>query len=322
MMPKVLERYWNWLHQAQSADSCDGAVLWTMCSGTVIVSRTFAEFLTSLLATRAAPVASAGSCAQQPAADAIASDSMATDGGRRRKGSAKVSTSEVTGATAAGFAGIIIRSSAVREAICAALCCIARWKDPKAMSHALIGLRSLAVQIMSGGESHQSLKDSQAAAVDAPARCALAVQLVLKPVIELARMPPEAPRADGVLHGVVGKPFADFFLPALGGGAAVSPFASGVVDTLWPVVWALHQVFVQVCKRENLQPQAEHLQQFPAMVEAYQVLGSLPRVSQQDVQSFISTLFDKSTDQKVKRAALRSLVCSAVDPAVGNPAGV
>merc|ERR1712113_444487 len=110
------------------------------------------------------------------------------------------------------------------------------------------------------------------------------------------RSPPQPPPGDGVLQGVLGK-----------------PFAAGVIAALWPVIWGFCQVFAQVCKRAQVQMTMQHIAQFPAMTQACEALGTLQRVGPQDVQNLVVKMLDSTADQKTKRAALRSLVCLAVD---------
>lgn len=349
MAVRVLERYWQWLQLPQGIG--ESALPWAMCSGTVMASRTFAELLAALLAHASAPIlglSAAGGAGQELAmaiaggggaqrkkgkakdrATAIAAEAMSPMGDQAKgddeamRSTSAASTGKAAEAKAGtppslALASLVLRNPSSLEAVQAALFSIARWKDPKATGNALNGLRCLAVQVMSGGEASQSLKEAQAAAADAPARCALAVRVVLRPLVELCCSKPEPPAGDGVLGGALSKPFADFFRPEKqGGGDAMSPFAAGVVAAMWPVLWGLCQVFAQVCKRAGIQAEAGHLAQFPAMVEACQALGSLPRASQQEVQNLVAKMLDASADVKVKRAALRGLICAAVDPGGG-----
>merc|ERR1712032_343185 len=91
------------------------------------------------------------------------------------------------------FSSIILVRTPILDAVQVALCAAARWQDPKTIGHALVGMRALAVQLMSGGESHQNLRESQSAALEAPQRCDLAVRMVLQPLVALCRSPPQPP---------------------------------------------------------------------------------------------------------------------------------
>jgi len=121
------------------------------------------------------------------------------------------------------------------------------------------------------------------------------------------------------LQTLIAKPFADFFLPEKQQGRIdPSPFASGITGAFWPIIWGLCQIFAQVCKRAKAPVDIQHVGQFPALTEACRLLGTaLPRTSQQDVHMLIATMLDQATDQKVKRAALRTFVRRAVDPEPG-----
>jgi len=322
---RTLDRYWQWLQLPEghpAAANGDNVLLWAMCSGTVMASRTFVELLTSLLihggpAKEGEAGMESGACH----ADEGMGGSKKSRKGKSRQGKASVedngghATSDSSGKQDMGFASIVLTTPEVLEAVQGALCSAVRWKDAKTIGHALVGMHAIAVRLMSGGESHQHMRDIHASSAEAPQRCALVLRVVLQPMVNLCISPPAPPPGDGALHTIIGKPFHDFFCPEVQNSRMEpSPFAVGVISACWPIIWGMCQIFIQVCKRHQAKVEIQHVTQFPALAEACQLLATLKRVSEHDVYNMLSTFLDPSSDAKAKRVALRSLIRSAVDP--------
>lgn len=318
---RTLDRYWQWLrlpegHPAAGANG-QAALLWAMCTGTVMASRTFVELISSLVI-HGGPAVSAPAPTPPPQQDA--NDAMGRKQGRKKKGAAMAAgdagdAGDGSGKQGQGFAGIVFTSAELLETIQRALCIVAQWQDPKAMGHALVAMRAVAVRLMSAGEVHQSLRDFHASAISAPGRCDAVLRLGLQPLISLCLSPPAPPSSDGALQTVIGKPFADFFSPERDKGRVMpSPFAVGIMSALWPIIWGICQIFNHVCSRGGVKPSMQHVQQFPALLEACRLFGTLRKITEQDVQQLLTTMLDQGADQKAKRNALRGLVRKAVDP--------
>eukprot|EP00927_Polykrikos_kofoidii_P067057 TRINITY_DN62593_c0_g1_i1.p1 TRINITY_DN62593_c0_g1~~TRINITY_DN62593_c0_g1_i1.p1 ORF type:complete len:1303 (+),score=239.83 TRINITY_DN62593_c0_g1_i1:45-3911(+) len=356
---RTLHRYWEWLqlpesHPAVTAATAAvgsgkqaAALLWAMCTGTVMASRTLVELECALTMHGdkqwAGPNGSASITTEQSSGGDSAS--MTGGGGKRKnrkgknqggptgmdisgkedvsKGLAGAGVGGKQGGAASGagvigqggFAQAVFASPEAVEAVQRAFCSATRWPDEKTISNSIHGMRSLAVRLMSNGEAHESVREIHVSGPDAPQRCVPVVKLVLQPILELCKSPPPPPPGDGALHTVIGKPFADFFSHERQQGRVdPSPFASAVIGALWPVMWGLCEVFTHICKRAQTVPAIQHVAQFPTLAEACQQLTTLNRVSQQDVQGFLSTMLAQDSDPKEKRAALRLLVRAAVDP--------
>jgi len=339
-----LEECWRRLRAPEGEPSGNPVLLWAACTGTVMASRTFVELASSLVMHGGVPgkyeqMASGttggggGTTAGAQTMQAEAPERQ----GQRRKGKDRSSggggkqmsdggggpTEPMSGGgdgggaskPGQGFAGIVFTTGEVLEAVQGALLASLRWQDPKSLGHALVGTQAAAVRLMSGGEAYQSLRDVHVSHPEAPQRCMLALQAVLRPLVALCASPPEAPGGDGALHTVIGKPFFDFFSPEKQQGQlAPSPFAAGVTGAIWPILWGMCQIFVQVCKKSQIKADAQQVVNFPALMEACQLLASLRRSDQQGVQSLLATMLDEGADAKMKRGALRSLIRAAVDP--------
>jgi len=337
-----------------SQHAASGGFAWTppllalLCTGTVMASRTFVELAAGLAMHGAVPGASplvTGAPAAAAAAAAAAQQAAAGGGAMEAEKPGKKKGKERTSAAAAaakggggggggkmtdaaadaggdgagkaplGFAGIVFTNEQVLEAVQGALCMAVRWPDPKAVSHALSGMQGVAVRLMSGGDTYQALRDIHATHPEAPHRSLLALRAVLQPLAALCAAPPAAPPGDSALHTVIGKPFFDFFNPEKQRGpSAPSPFAEGVTSAFWPIVWGMCQVFIQVCKTNHIKATPDQVVNFPALLEACQLLASFRRVDQHTVQTFLAAMLEESADAKFKRGALRNIVRVAVDP--------
>jgi len=109
-------------------------------------------------------------------------------GGRRKKGQNKgnvIAVGDGTGNPAVehpgknlGFASAVLANEQVLQAVQVALTTPCQWQDAKAIGHALVGLRVIAVRLMSGGEVHQALRESHAAAAQAPQHCIPVIKVV------------------------------------------------------------------------------------------------------------------------------------------------
>eukprot|EP00928_Gymnodinium_smaydae_P040655 TRINITY_DN27556_c0_g1_i1.p1 TRINITY_DN27556_c0_g1~~TRINITY_DN27556_c0_g1_i1.p1 ORF type:complete len:1273 (-),score=300.19 TRINITY_DN27556_c0_g1_i1:90-3908(-) len=314
---------------AAAGATSNSTLLWAECTGMVMASRTFVELTCSLVTHGGTPSSlpgAAGAPGNGAGAGAVAGE---VAGGKRKGkkagnngtgGDMDATGGAVTkavqgGAASSGFAGVVFTSQEVLEAVQGALLAAMRWSDPKALNQALSGLQGVAVRIMSGGEVFQQLRECHAASPEAPQRCLTALHAVLRPLVNLCLNPPGAPPNDGALHTVIGKPFCDFFLPEKQQGRVQpSPFALGVTAALWPIIWGMCQVFSHVCKRAGTKVEVQFVVHFPALAEACQLLTTLRRVTQQDVQGLLATMLDSGSDSKMQRSALRTLVRRAVDP--------
>lgn len=328
---RTLDRYWQWLQLPQghpAAVDGDNTLLWAMCTGTVMASRTFMELVTSLVLHGGVQPTHAPA---KPAEAAAPQNAMEQSGGNRKKGKNRakaVGEDKAMGNAApgsgaghqgTGFAGSIFATPVLLEAVQAALRSASQWKDAKTISHALLGMQTVAVRLMSGGEVHDSIRASDAASKEAPQRCALVLHVVLPTLVSLCNSPPSPPPGDGALFTIIGKPFADFFTPEnQQGRVAPSPFALSITAACWPIVWGICQIFIQVCKQSQVKAELQHIVQFPAFVEACKLLATLKGVAERDVQNLVTTLLEDGSDAKVKRGALRTLVRSAVDAAPTN----
>lgn len=302
----------------QAAAGGHADLLWAACTGTVMASRTYVDLVSSLVSHGGTPPSAPGAAAGKEAAAEQPMDKTGPKKkGKNRAGGAAAAADGANGASkpSAGWAGVIFTSAEIAEAVKDSLGFAVRWQDPKAMGHALSVAQMVAVRLMTGGETHQALRDAHAGAAEAPQRSLAAVRAVLGPLVALCRAPPAAPPGDGALHTVVGKPFHDFFAPERSAGQVQpSPFAMGVANALWPILSGMCQIFAQVCKKSQVKLEVQQIVHFPALVEACQLFATLRHASQEAVHNMIATMLDEGADAKMKRAALRNLVCKAVDP--------
>lgn len=309
----TLDRYWKWLNlpEGHPAAGANGqtALLWAMCTGTVMASRTFVDMVISLV-THGGVVSS---LAAQGPQECDGDEAMGKKN-RKKKGSAAGDAGDGAGRQGQGFAATVCANAGLLEAVQRALCIAAQWQDPKSIGHVLVGMRAVAVRLMSGGETHHAMREFHAASLEAPKRCDAVLRLGLQPLISLAGSPPPPP-CDGAMQTVIGKPFADFFSPEREKGrVGPSPFASGIVAAVWPIIFGLCLIFAQVCNRANAAPEMRHIASFPALLEVCQMLCSMRRIAEPDVQQLLTTFLDREADQKVKRNALRAFVRKSVDP--------
>mmetsp|Transcript_58760 Transcript_58760/g.108444 ORF Transcript_58760/g.108444 Transcript_58760/m.108444 type:complete len:1236 (+) Transcript_58760:34-3741(+) len=324
----VLDRYWQWLQGSASGGS--QVLQWAMSSATIMAGRKLLELVSALVLhvpVKHVQPLNATEKRQQSEMDASGAKAQR---GKDKKGKAAMESEQADAAgkaagqgTSHSFAGVALKQPVLLPAIQQVLCSALRWQDPKVMGQALVGLRALAVQIMSGGESHNALRESLASAPEAQERCSVAAQLVLRPLVSFCSQPPAPPPPDSALQGAVGQAFADFFRPeGQEGGRAISPWAAGVTAALWPVILGMCQVFVHVSKAQGIPDAAQNVASFPALAQSCEALAALPRVGPQEMQRCIAVFLDANAEVKLKRAALRNVICLAVDPPSGQEAVV
>lgn len=324
-LTRTLDRYWQWLQLPEghpAAANGNEALLFAMCTGTVMASRTFVELVAQMVAQGSAATPAATS---KGSAEGQHEAMMADCGGGKKKGKnrqakaadgAEPGMADGGGAGAAGFGSIIAVSLPLLEAVQSAINSAIRWPDAKSLAHALLALQVAGLRVMSGGEAHNALREAHFTSPQATQRCTAVVGLVLKPLVALCLSPPAPPPGGGALHTVVGHPLADFFSPEkTQGRVAPSPFASSVASAMWPSLHGMCQVFVSMHKPGGGQlVEVQHIPKFPPMAEACALLAQLNRIREQDVQLLMTTLLDPKADVKTKRGALRNLIRTAVDP--------
>jgi len=345
----ALQRSWARLQSdANELSRSSGGFVWTpallslLCTGTVMASRTFVELVAGLIAHGNVPGSTPSAIQQQQQRQAANSNSasnsneMSNSGGggandatkaQRKKGKDRIAaaaatagkpggggkmsddTPDNTSKVPLGYAGSVFTQQEVLKAVQSSLLTCLNWPDPKALAHSLSTMQSLGVRLMSGGETHQSLKEFHTTQTEAPGRCNMAVEAVLQPLLGLCARPPAAPAGDSALHTTIGKPYADFFTPEKSrGNDAPSPCAEGLTSALWPIFWGMSRIFLHICKTNNIQASSQTVMQFQALAQAFRLLTALPKVTEADVQSFLTVMLESAAEMKTRRGALRYLV--------------